>query len=278
MEQARVQQGWLWTYTANFYIAFTGSWSSLTYMTHFWSLAIEEHFYLVWPLVVFMLRRETLERVCVVIIATGLLLRIWLALTGVSDVAISVLTPCRVDALCTGGLIAVVARRDGGLRMLLDNCGLAALGLGTLIVILSAYTALTGSDNTVLYQIRTSLFAFFFAALTLMSLRPETDILARVFRSKILRFFGKYSYGLYVYHGILTWYFVEANTEQKLDVLLGNHWLAIGCKAVIGASVSLLVAVLSYEMFEKRFLLLKRYFEAPKASSSTQLARARKIS
>src|SRR5262245_35087776 len=65
LEQAREQQGWLWTYTTNFYVAYTSSWRSLTYVTHFWSLASEEHFYLVWPLVVFALRRKALERVCV---------------------------------------------------------------------------------------------------------------------------------------------------------------------------------------------------------------------
>ena len=276
LEHARVQQGWLWTYTANFYVAYKGSWSSLTYMTHFWSLAIEEHFYLVWPVVVYMLRRETLERVCVAIILTSLSLRIWLALTGVSDVAISVLTPCRIDTLCVGGLLAIVARRDGGLQMLLDNCRAAALGLGAFIVILSAYTALSEADNIVLYQIRTSFFAFFFGALTLVSLRPETEIVARIFRWQIMRFFGKYSYGLYVYHGMLTWYFAEVDIERKLDTLLGNHWLAIGSKAALGVSVSLLVAVLSYEFFEKRFLMLKRYFEAPKATSSMQPASARK--
>src|SRR3954471_24953128 len=67
MEDARAHQGWLWTYTANFYIAARSSWAALTYVTHFWSLAIEEHFYLLWPLVVFCFRRQILERICGVV-------------------------------------------------------------------------------------------------------------------------------------------------------------------------------------------------------------------
>src|SRR5207244_13039880 len=46
LEDARTHQVWLWTYTANFYIAAKASWWALTYVSHFWSLAIEEHFYL----------------------------------------------------------------------------------------------------------------------------------------------------------------------------------------------------------------------------------------
>jgi len=264
-EQARDHQGWLWTYTANFYVAYTASWSSLTYVTHFWSLAIEEHFYLLWPLVVFTLRRETLERVSLCIIAAGLALRIGLALAGVSEISISVLTPCRIDTLAVGGLLAIVAQREGGPKMLLSMCGKAALGLGAVIIVLSAFGALTHAGLPVLHQIRNTLYAFFFGALTLLSLRPRTELVARVFRTGVLRFFGKYSYGLYVYHGLLTWYFFESGTEARLDALLGNHWLTIVGKAAIGVSLSVAVAVLSYELFEKRFLALKRFFEAKPA-------------
>src|SRR6185503_9997713 len=265
LEQAREQQGWLWTYTTNFYVAYTESWRSLTYVTHFWSLAIEEHFYLVWPLVVFALRRETLERVCVGVVAAGLALRIGLALAGVSEVSISALTPCRIDTLCVGALLAVVAHREGGLEMLLERCGKAALVLGAAIVLLSAYAALTTDELPALRQVRNTLFALFFGAVTLLSLRPRTELIPRVFRSGVLRFFGKYSYGLYVCHGLLTWYFAESALEARLDTLLGNHWLTIGVKAAIGVSLSTMAAVLSYELFEKRFLSLKRFFEARQA-------------
>jgi len=190
LEQAREQQGWLWTYTTNFYVAYTESWRSLTYVTHFWSLAIEEHFYLVWPLVVFALRRETLERVCVGVVAAGLALRIGLALAGVSEVSISALTPCRIDTLCVGALLAVVAHREGGLEMLLERCGKAALVLGAAIVLLSAYAALTTDELPALRQVRNTLFALFFGAVTLLSLRPRTELIPRVFRSGVLRFFG----------------------------------------------------------------------------------------
>jgi peptidoglycan/LPS O-acetylase OafA/YrhL len=265
LEQAREHQAWLWTYTSNFYVASESSWSSLSYVTHFWSLAIEEHFYLLWPLVVFTVRRETLERICLGVIAAGLALRIGLALAGVSELAISVLTPCRIDTLCVGGFLAAVARREGGLQMLLGRCGKAVLGIGVAVLLLSAYCALAKTGLPVLHQIRNTLYALFFGALTLLSLRPTAELISRSLRSPLLGFFGKYSYGLYVYHGLLAWYLYESGAEARLDALLDNHWLTIGAKAAIGVSISIVVAVLSYELFEKRFLALKRFFEATPA-------------
>src|SRR5215469_18085954 len=51
-EAVRDHQVWLWTFTSNVFIALHGSWAALTYLSHFWSLAIEEHYYLLWPWIV----------------------------------------------------------------------------------------------------------------------------------------------------------------------------------------------------------------------------------
>src|SRR5579871_5218869 len=48
------RQAWAWLYAVNIYIARQGDWS-FSYLDHFWSLSIEEHFYFFWPLVVFAL-------------------------------------------------------------------------------------------------------------------------------------------------------------------------------------------------------------------------------
>ena len=266
LERAREHQIWLWTYTTNFYIAATSSWSSLTYVTHFWSLAIEEHFYLVWPLVVLSFRRPVLERVCVGIMVAGLALRIGLVAAGMSELSVSVLTPCRIDTLTVGALLALLVRREDVGRRLIDRAGPLALGLLGAVIALSAFGVLTGLWLPVLHEIRGSLYALLFGALTLVSIGGRA--LAHVFQGRLLRFFGKYSYGLYVYHGLFTWYLVEVHANERLDRWFGDrHGLTIVARAVLGVSVSVLVAVLSYELMEKKFLALKRYFapEPPRA-------------
>ena len=67
-------QGWLWLYGANVLQSVRGAWC-LGPLNHFWSLAIEEHFYLIWPAMVFLLERRTLMRLCTACIITALVLR-----------------------------------------------------------------------------------------------------------------------------------------------------------------------------------------------------------
>jgi peptidoglycan/LPS O-acetylase OafA/YrhL len=273
--EARRHQAWLWTYTTNFYLAAKASWA-LTYVSHFWSLAIEEHFYLLWPLVVFTFRRQTLERICLGVIGAALALRLVLSLLGVSELSISVLTPCRVDTLCIGALLATVARREGcAAELLVRRSGQAVLAVAFSIAVVSAWCAATKIGLPVLHPIRGTLYAMFFGALTLMSIqRAERSLVARIFQSSWLRMFGKYSYGLYVYHGLLSWHMLELRVGERVEALLGNSSLAIAARALLGVGVSLLVAAVSYEFFEKRFLALKRLFEPGKAAAAHPAAPA----
>jgi peptidoglycan/LPS O-acetylase OafA/YrhL len=282
LEEARRHQAFLWTYTANFFIAAKASWA-LTYVSHFWSLAIEEHFYLVWPLVVFSVRRETLERICLGVIGAALVLRIALSLAGVSELSISVLTPCRLDTLCVGALLAAVARRAEGPGRLLQRSGPAALVLGGASIALAGWCAITHIGLPVIHPIRGTLYALFFGALTLMSVQSaQRNLIARAFQASWLRTFGKYSYGLYVYHGLFSYHMQELHTDERLGAMLGSHSLGIAAQTVVGVGISLLVSVLSYELFERPFLGLKRFFEArpapaprPAVSSVGEAGKAR---
>ena len=275
LEVSRSHQAWLWTYTSNFYIAATSSWASLPYVAHFWSLAIEEHFYLVWPLVVFSFSRHTLERICYGVLVFGLLLRIALGLAGMSELSISVLTPARVDTLCVGALLAIRIRRPGEFQPLVGRSGRAALLLGGGLLGVLAFGALTQLALPVVHQIRNSLWALLFGALTLVALKEPSNLVARVLQGPVLRFFGKYSYGLYVYHGLFHGYLVEARVEERLDALLGSHALAMVVRAIIGVGVSLLIALASYHLLEKHFLALKRYFEVQEEPSTAPMSRPR---
>ena len=274
LEVARRHQGWLWTYTTNFYIALTSSWASLTYVSHFWSLAIEEHFYLVWPLVVFSFSRPVLERICVGVILAGLALRLLLVAGGMSELSVSVLTPCRIDTLVVGGLLAILIRREGLGARLIDRAGSLLLALLGAVLAVSLFGVLTGLWLPVLHQLRGSLYALLFGALTLASLGGSSGRgrFGRLFQGRVLGFFGKYSYGLYVYHGLFTWYLLEVQANERLDRWFGgHHWLTLVARVVLGVGVSLVVAVLSYELMEKKFLGLKRYFE-PKPKKTSPVA------
>ncbi len=111
----RDRQAWAWLYGVNVYLAIQGAWD-LSYLTHFWSLAVEEHFYFVWPLVVWMLasKPRILMKTALAVTAVSFTARVAASLSGVNPVATTVLTPFQLDALCLGGFFAVYLRQPGG--------------------------------------------------------------------------------------------------------------------------------------------------------------------
>jgi peptidoglycan/LPS O-acetylase OafA/YrhL len=262
--ELRSHQAWLWTFSSNFFTAFTGSWASLRYLSHFWSLAIEEHYYLLWPAVVFALGSRTLAGICVGVLLVALTLRIGLVLGGVSEQSISVLTPCRIDALCMGGLLALLARQPDGLTRLVGQARRAVWGLGAGLLLVSVWCVTTRLGLPALHQVRNSGYALFLGALLLLSLGPASHPVAWFFQTPVLRFFGKYSYGLYVFSGILAWVLLERDVASRMDVLLGNHALVMAVYPALALGLSTALAVASYQLFEKRFLVLKRYFQGPR--------------
>ena len=81
-------------------------------------------------------------------------------------------------------------------------------------------------------------------------------------------FLGTYSYGLYVYHHFISYYLTTNRTELELAQWLGSHGAAVALQATLGAAVSLALAYVSYEFFEKRFLELKRFSRRPRSRRS----------
>jgi peptidoglycan/LPS O-acetylase OafA/YrhL len=95
---------WHWTYTSNVACAAYGRFlrpPTWVEMNHFWSLAVEEQFYLVWPLVVALCPPRRLPGLCVAVTAGAFLARLAALATG-NFFAVTLLTPCRADALAAG--------------------------------------------------------------------------------------------------------------------------------------------------------------------------------
>jgi peptidoglycan/LPS O-acetylase OafA/YrhL len=250
-------QAWLWTYGCNFYLARAGGWA-LPYVSHFWSLAVEEHFYLVWPFLVHALSRRALVAASATGVALALGLRLFLARSGASDVALVVLTPCRIDAFCVGALLAV-AVRDVGVAAV-GKLGARSLApfAGAVIVVSAVHAATAGSLGTVLLPVRGTLIACLCGALIVWCLVAARNTrMGRFVGSRAMRALGKYSYGLYVVHGVVAYAMQVRGVTAIIAARVGSHSLAIALQALLGAGASLVLAVLSYELMEKHFLQLK---------------------
>jgi peptidoglycan/LPS O-acetylase OafA/YrhL len=249
------RQAWAWLYAVNIYIAIQGDWS-FSYLEHFWSLAIEEHFYLFWPLVVFLLapRPRTLIAVSLAVSLCAMLSRLIGSLVGLSWWTMYVLTPFRLDGLALGAFLAVMARQPGGVDRLARALPWVVAAVGALLALTFAWTRLVSREELELVlPVRAALILVLLACLLVWALiAPERSVTSRFFRSRFMVFLGTYSYGLYD--------LTTNRTEFELAHWLGSHGAAVALQATVGASISLALAYLSYELFEKRFLRLKRLF------------------
>ncbi|HTD96293.1 MAG TPA: acyltransferase [Edaphobacter sp.] len=243
---------------------------------HFWSLAVEEQFYLVWPTIVFFVRgKRRLFFTTLLISAIALLLRLVLIAHGTPAIAIHVDTLCRADSLLLGGTLALLYRSSQWSRIL----KLAPLGFMAAAVIIFFSINRLGIDapssQTALFWVegfRYTVLAFGFACLVAWSLRPHS-IATRFFELAPLRFFGKYSYGIYVLHVILLPFFIKyfragifAATQSKLLAVVGAGLLSI--------TIGVIAAYLSYHLYEKRFLRLKRFFDYKPLQAESKAAKS----
>lgn len=263
LDQLRAQQAWAWLYGVNILVGLRGAWGALPYLDHFWSLSVEEHFYLVWPLVVWWLRRapRALLAVSLGLSAGAMIARLVGSIAGLSEWTTYVLTPFRLDGLALGGAVAVIARLPGGverLRRLVPR--VAAVG-GALLAATYVFTLVDRLHLRVVLPIRASTTLVLLATLVVGALlAPPAARIGALFRSRPLTFLGTYSYGLYVYHHFISYYLAEHRTEVALTARLGSHAAAVAAQASAGIAASIAIAFVSYELFEKRVLALKRFF------------------
>jgi peptidoglycan/LPS O-acetylase OafA/YrhL len=258
------RQAWAWLYGVNIYLAGHEEWS-FSYLNHFWSLSVEEHFYLFWPFVVLLLARrpQALIAVSLAISLGAMLARVIGIAMGLNWWTTVVLTPFKLDGLALGAFLAVLVRQPGGLDWLVRALPRVAAIVGGLVVVTFVWTVLVSRQGLELVgSVRAALFQILLACLLIGALMaPKQWAISRFFSSRLMVFLGTYSYGLYVYHHFISYYLTTNRTEVELAQRLGSHGLAVALQATLGISISVAIAYLSYELFEKRFLRLKRWFE-----------------
>jgi peptidoglycan/LPS O-acetylase OafA/YrhL len=252
-------QKWLWPYLANAEFAIFGPGALQPCFVHFWSLSVEEQFYLMWPLLVWRFGTKSLTRIAFGMIAGAIVIRTIFWHFGAIDAAFSV-TFSRMDALAIGALIALWMRtnplqktaRYAGVALIIP----AAVFLG---YVFAAYGQLDFRIPSLTVPMLSAP-ALFYAGVLLMILGSPTKAWVGLFRLRPLRFLGTISYGFYVYHGI-----IRRIIEKPTKSLMEHHQamrLPLGLAIVVTSFAgTTLIAWLSWTLFEKRVLRLKSRFE-----------------
>jgi peptidoglycan/LPS O-acetylase OafA/YrhL len=244
-----------------------------------WSLAIEEQFYMVWPLIVFVCQAGTLKRLCVGLLCGSLLLRVALLLMGQRHDVLYELTPCRFDAIALGSLFAVLVRERGvaGVRStLMPHVPWVASASAIVIAAMCAVHKMTSWDGPPGQAIGYTAVAVFFSCIFLATLTAREDQWFNwIFTRPWLMFFGRYSYALYLFH------YPVSRVVQ--DYVYGEpQFLRFGGSRIPGVliftaictAISVVMALLSWNLLEKHCLALKRYFPTHSKEKSSKPATA----
>ncbi|MFL5619518.1 MAG: acyltransferase family protein [Gemmatimonadaceae bacterium] len=228
---------------------------------HFWSLAIEEQFYLMWPLVVFLSSRAQARRIALVTMLLSPVLRYVALRAGVNGSSVYHFTPFRLDGLATGAFIALSMRDPvarAGLDRLSKIAGLAALAVAA---VLYGPVPIPEPFSTQLdFSVGFSALCIGFGALLTRVVSEADSSLTRVLSRRGLVTLGTYSYAMYLLHVPLLRVLSKLGLppqwpgSQRWPML----WL-VGYTIVLGL-LTLAGAIVSWHLCEKHFLALKRNF------------------
>jgi peptidoglycan/LPS O-acetylase OafA/YrhL len=261
-------QAWLWLHATNIGQVVMG-FGSFGDARHLWSLAVEEHFYLVWPTVVLLSGRKMLMRICGGIVIGSLALRIILMCGGNNVLACYVLTPCRLDQLAMGAFIALAARGPAGFAPLL---GLARWLTPLSFISLLGILILRGRQHDIEHDvfmptIGYSVVGIFFAGCLVLAISaPARSLVPRLTHLSTLRMFGRYSYALYIFHfAVFSLVLTLLPHGHSSSLRFGLTCLPL---LTLCTLLSLGLAWLSWNLWEKHFLRLKRYVPYQPARSS----------
>lgn len=240
------------------------------FLAHLWSLCVEEQFYLLWPLLVWMARtRQRILWLALVVMVAELGVRTWIVQHTTFGDAQNLMfrnLPFRADTLMAGAMLAMVVRGPWAAAWQRAS---KWIFLGTLAVLLCLAGA--SSDPAAKWQLSLglSLVAVMCMGLVGAVLAPQSAW-TTVFSARPLRVLGRYSYGFYLFHVLLLnfWYWLMGAAGFVV------HSAVLGSAIAVGTNFALtfLLAKLSYQRLERPFLRRKRDW-----SYQSEIAEARPL-
>jgi peptidoglycan/LPS O-acetylase OafA/YrhL len=247
-----------WVFLSNISIAKAGAFRH-GILDVSWTLAIEEQFYLTFPIIVWLLSRRALAMLLAAIFVASAVCRLLLWADGFSPIALYVLTPTRLEPIAAGAAAALIIRSNLMLRryikLELVIAGMACIGL--LVIFLLRFGLVW--DDPIMQLGGYPLLAVLYAVIVLrIALGAGAG---GFFELPILQAFGRYSYAMYLFHlpirGAIRDGIFAAGiwpTGTAIELLAQTIFYVVSIAATFAAGWC------SYHFYEVHFLKLKRYF------------------
>jgi peptidoglycan/LPS O-acetylase OafA/YrhL len=259
-ERTLNQIGYALTYTYNFYSMSSGYKQTQT-LTHFWSLAVEEQFYLLWPFFIYMLHQHSIKKMLLLFIFLGPIIRFIVGYIVIKDhgghfnnlnLTVYTFTLSNFDAFAIGGYCALYNKPIANSKLFIAF--LVIIGFGFLS---EYYSDLTFDIKTLgyghfmkdsyKYIWGYSVFSILFGFL-LINIK-HYQFFPCLMEHPYIAYLGKISYGLYVYHFPLTWFVSHELGE-----------ISTYFKAIIILLLTFFLSVISYHLLEAPLLKKKNIY------------------
>jgi peptidoglycan/LPS O-acetylase OafA/YrhL len=252
IEEVRTNFFWLATFQANNYIAYLGYWPDA--ISHFWSLAVQEQFYVIWPLVVLTLPRRWFMPTMAAFIVFGLCFRLYCIATATSNFIRWVTLFGCFDSFAVGALIAWL-RQERWLDQMrfLSRTVLLAMPLAAFACFFLGRALMTLPENNIFLALTESVDAVFLAWALSAAVVGFKGHYARLLGWKPLVYLGRISYGIYVYHVFV----IIIVSPMLMRIGVTEDHLALARIAIL-LVVTIALAALSWHYLEQPFLTWKK--------------------
>jgi peptidoglycan/LPS O-acetylase OafA/YrhL len=260
-------QAWYWAFLSNFHVALEGRWTHPV-LDVSWTLAIEEQFYLLWPLVVAFFSMKGLKRLCIFGCVFSFLFRALLVSQNANGWLIYVVTPSRMDSILIGALIALYIESSEKIPLRLPVFRYAQWSLLILLELVLVF----GTHDQISPLIQT--FGYSLVVLTVgvlllnARLAQPSDLLYKFLASPFMRFMGKYSYGIYFTHLPIRAVIRDYVFPPSSFASFGNPVIGQVLFYVVASIPAIAAGYLTFHLFEKHFLKLKSLFETKEADTA----------
>jgi len=223
-------------------------------ISHSWSLAVEEQFYLVWPaLILFAARRNAVGKLCLITIGLAFIVRAGLVNLNLPAYF---LTISQMDILALGAFVVVLFRHFGSLKPLRRPAIILAVISGVTVAFVAAKERGFFGNNGMVLLIGILPLAIFFSSFLIIALTSREQGILRIFlQNRWLRFLGKISYGVYIFHWPIRILLIEIWPKAAF-----GFWINQLGFLVVVSVCSIAIAWFSFQYFETPILHLKKKF------------------